>query len=162
MRHMLAGKNLALLAPRRVDHAGSWPHAFVTDALSDHVAISLKTMDYHCPLYLYGDPERRNKTRGGLGRYVSMMLLDPRTAYRGKKPNLNPALVADLDPPACRFEGEGDNRVERDRKSSLRYEAQPKRVYINAMQHFAPVPEDVWNYPIGGFAVCEKWKHFHN
>jgi len=25
------------------------------------------------------------------------------------------------------------------------------------MQHFAPVPEDAWNYPIGGYAVCEKW-----
>ena len=32
-----------------------------------------------------------------------------------------------------------------------------ERVYINATQHFAPVPEAVWTYAIGGYRVCEKW-----
>jgi len=63
----------------------------------------------------------------------------------------------DLDPPACRFEGEGNNRVEKDRKTGLRYDADKKRVWINATQHFAPVPEAVWTYQIGGYQVCEKW-----
>ncbi len=63
----------------------------------------------------------------------------------------------DLDPPACRFDGDGSNRVEKDRKTGLRYDAHEERVYINAEQHFAPVPEAVWTYRIGGYQVCEKW-----
>ncbi|NMA38651.1 MAG: DNA methyltransferase, partial [Lentisphaerae bacterium] len=60
----------------------------------------------------------------------------------------------DLNPPACRFEGDGSNRVE---KTGLRYVADEERVYINAAQHFAPVPEAVWAYQVGGYQVCEKW-----
>jgi len=63
----------------------------------------------------------------------------------------------DLDPPACRFEGEGNNCVGKDRKAGLRYDADGERVYINAAQHFAPVPEAVWSYQVGGYQVCEKW-----
>lgn len=63
----------------------------------------------------------------------------------------------DLNPPACRFEGEGDNRVEKSRTAGLRYEAEEDRVYINATQYFAPVPETIWNYQIGGYQICEKW-----
>ncbi|NLB65538.1 MAG: N-6 DNA methylase [Lentisphaerae bacterium] len=62
-----------------------------------------------------------------------------------------------LDPPDCRFEGDGDNRVEKDRNTGLRYDAAEERVYINDVQHFAPVPEAVWTYQIGGYQVCEKW-----
>ncbi len=63
----------------------------------------------------------------------------------------------ELDPPACRFEGQGDSRVEKGRKDGLRYEPDSERVYINAAQYFAPVPEEVWSYRIGGYQVCEKW-----
>ena len=60
----------------------------------------------------------------------------------------------DLNPPACRFEGDGSNRVE---KTGLRHVAGEERVYINAAQYFAPVPEAVWAYQVGGYQVCEKW-----
>jgi len=60
----------------------------------------------------------------------------------------------DLNPPACRFEGDGSNRVE---KTRLRYADDEERVYINATQYFAPVPADIWAYQIGGYQVCEKW-----
>jgi len=30
-------------------------------------------------------------------------------------------------------------------------------VYINATQHFTPVPEAVWQFQIGGYHVCAKW-----
>jgi len=63
----------------------------------------------------------------------------------------------ELDPPACRFEGQGDGRVEKGRKGGLRYEAEEERVHINAGQYFAPVPEAVWSYQVGGYQVCEKW-----
>ncbi len=51
MRHMLAGENVGLVLPRRVEHAGSWQHVFVANALVEHVAVSLKTIDYCFPLY---------------------------------------------------------------------------------------------------------------
>ncbi|HOG49812.1 MAG TPA: DNA methyltransferase, partial [Lentisphaeria bacterium] len=60
----------------------------------------------------------------------------------------------DLNLPACRFEGDGNNRVE---KTALRYADEEERVYINAAQYFAPVPADIWSYQIGGYQVCEKW-----
>ena len=31
------------------------------------------------------------------------------------------------------------------------------RVYINPNRWFAGVPEDVWDFHIGGYQVCEKW-----
>ncbi len=53
MRHMLAGENVALIVPKRVEHIGSWQHAFVARTISEHVAVSLKTIDYCFPLYVY-------------------------------------------------------------------------------------------------------------
>ena len=32
-----------------------------------------------------------------------------------------------------------------------------RKVYINKDQYFEGVPEDVWNFYIGGYQVCEKW-----
>jgi len=59
MRHMLVGDNIALVVPRRVEHVGTWQHAFVTKHASEHVVVSLKTIDYHFPLYLYLDTNRK-------------------------------------------------------------------------------------------------------
>ncbi len=82
MRHMLAGENVALMMPKRVEHVGAWQHAFVTQQISDHVAVSLKTIDYHFPLYLYPDTDRRD-----LFSHLQPV---------GRRPNLNPQVVAAL------------------------------------------------------------------
>ena len=228
MQQMLAGENLALLLPKRVEHAGTWQHAFATTSISDHVAVSLKTIDYHFALYLFPEPEPpKAETKDGR-RWVNMLLFEPKALYEGKRPNLNPAMLAalsaaygkeptpetlfhyiyavlyapayrtkytgflkmdfpripftrdaklfkelaalgekltalhllkspDLDPPTCRFEGEGDGCVGKDRALGLRYEANKHRLHINATQYFAPVPEAVWTYQVGGYQVCEKW-----
>lgn len=50
------------------------------------------------------------------------------------------------------FHGKGDNGVE-----AIRYSPQERAIHINATQHFAPVPEDVWNFHIGGYQVLDKW-----
>ncbi|MCJ7519421.1 MAG: hypothetical protein MUO42_07090, partial [Anaerolineaceae bacterium] len=63
----------------------------------------------------------------------------------------------ELDPPACRFDGQGDNRVGRGRQEGLHYDPAEERVYINSGQYFAPVPARVWAYQVGGYQVCEKW-----
>jgi predicted helicase len=37
------------------------------------------------------------------------------------------------------------------------YRAPEQRLYINPQQYFAPVPEDVWNFNIGGYQVLDKY-----
>lgn len=54
------------------------------------------------------------------------------------------------DRPAVRFQGKGDNRVEK-----LKYEQ--GRLYINKEQYFEGISPEVWQYQIGGYQVCEKW-----
>lgn len=63
----------------------------------------------------------------------------------------------ELDPPLAQFQGEGDGKVIVSGKKGLRYDAKQERVYINPSQYFAPVPPEVWEYPIGGYQVCHKW-----
>lgn len=82
MRHMLAGENVALLTPRRVEHVGIWRHAFLSTTISEHVAVSLKTIDYHFPLYRYPDAECHD-------------LFAP-LGTTERQPNLNAQIVAAL------------------------------------------------------------------
>ena len=63
----------------------------------------------------------------------------------------------ELDPPAARFQGQGDNRVARTRAKGFRYEAGEERVYVNKTQYFEPVPLELWEYQIGGYQVLSKW-----
>ena len=56
----------------------------------------------------------------------------------------------DLDQPIAKFQGKGDNKVER-----VRYEQ--GKVRINNDQHFEGIPREVWGYQIGGYQVCDKW-----
>jgi predicted helicase len=59
---------------------------------------------------------------------------------------------SELDPPVAKFQGKGDDKVEK-----LRYDEKEKRVYINQNQYFEGIPKDVWQYQIGGYQVCDKW-----
>ena len=63
----------------------------------------------------------------------------------------------ELDPPACRFEGEGHAVVARTKSQGFRYDPDTRRVYINKTQYFGPVPPEVHDYRIGGYQVCDKW-----
>lgn len=58
----------------------------------------------------------------------------------------------ELDPPVTKFQGKGENKVEK-----LRYVEKEKRVYINQNQYFEGIAKDVWEYQIGGYQVCDKW-----
>ncbi|KPK91269.1 DNA methyltransferase [bacterium SM23_31] len=58
----------------------------------------------------------------------------------------------ELDPPVAKFQGEGDNKVEK-----LRYDEKKGRIYISAAQYFEGIAKDVWQYQIGGYQVCDKW-----
>lgn len=52
----------------------------------------------------------------------------------------------------AKFDGKGDETVE-----AVRYSEVEKAVWINKTQCFKPVPEDVWNFHIGGYQVLEKY-----
>ena len=58
----------------------------------------------------------------------------------------------ELDPPIPKFQGKGDERVEK-----LRYDEKEKRVYISESQYFEGMAKEVWEYQIGGYQVCKKW-----
>jgi hypothetical protein len=53
------------------------------------------------------------------------------------------------------YPAEGDNRVE-----AVKFEKSMDdigRVWINSQQYFENVPQEVWEFHIGGYQVCEKW-----
>ncbi len=212
MRNMLQ-ENVALVTPKRVEHVGAWHHAFVADVLADHVCVSLKTIDYVFPLYLYPNGERdlfaamepsertpnlhpklldalkaahcRYPTPEQVFHYVYAVLHAP--AYRDKYAEflrgdfprvpfpkdaalfnkvaklgerlteLHLLRSTELDTPAAHFGGQGDRKVAKGTKAGLRYDPAEQRVYINRSEHFAPVPQAVWDYRVGGYQVCEKW-----
>lgn len=61
-----------------------------------------------------------------------------------------------LDNPLSRYEGKGDDIVEK-----RHHEPELKRVYINTSQYFDKVEPEVWNYYIGGYQVLDKWLKDH-
>lgn len=52
----------------------------------------------------------------------------------------------------ARFHGKGTGEVE-----AVRYSPEEKAVHINKTQAFAPVPQEVWDFHIGGYQVLEKY-----
>ncbi len=50
------------------------------------------------------------------------------------------------------YHGKGDHTVEH-----VRWSAEDERISINQTQSFAPVPEPVWNFHIGGYQVIDKY-----
>jgi len=59
MRHMLQ-PNYSLVLPRRVETDIPWSHALVSNTIVEHVAVSLKTIDYCLPLYVYPDRDKHD------------------------------------------------------------------------------------------------------
>lgn len=59
---------------------------------------------------------------------------------------------SELDPPVAKFQGTGENRIEK-----LKYDQKESRIYINKDQYFEGVGEELWKYQIGGYQVCNKW-----
>ena len=59
---------------------------------------------------------------------------------------------SELDSPVAKFQGTGDKRVDK-----IKYDKKNERVYINKDQYFEGIPENIWQYQIGGYQVCNKW-----
>ena len=58
----------------------------------------------------------------------------------------------ELDSPVAKFQGIGDKRVDK-----IKYDKKNERVYINKDQYFEGIPENIYQYQIGGYQVCNKW-----
>ncbi|HWY60799.1 MAG TPA: type ISP restriction/modification enzyme [Rhizomicrobium sp.] len=52
----------------------------------------------------------------------------------------------------AQYQGKGDHAVE-----AVRYVLADKALWINKTQFFKPVPDNVWNFHIGGYQVLEKY-----
>lgn len=79
MRHMLAGKNVALITPKQhKDEFG----AFITHSIGAHKSVAAYDINYYFPLYLYPSADKN--------QLLSHHELTER------RPNLNPTLVATL------------------------------------------------------------------
>ena len=214
MQHLLAGENLALMTPKRVEHVGSWQHAFMSETISGHVAVSLKTIDYIFPLYIYPTADRDDlfaplepterqpnlnpnlfaalesahgsePSSEAIFHYIYAILHAPtyrekyaeflrsdfphvpftadkslftKIASLGKRlSDLHLLTAPELDPPACRFEGEGDAMVARTKTQGFHYDSDECRMYINKTHYFGPISSEVYAYRIGGYQVCDKW-----
>ncbi len=208
MRHMMQ-ENLGLIVPRRVELEGGWQHALATNLLVEHVTVSLKTIDYTFPLYLYPNTDKNDLFGSTASHHktpnINAGLATALTKAYGKKPTpeeifyyiyavlysntyrtqyaeflktdfprvpftkshkqfvemgkLGKQLVEmhlltspALERPAARFEGTGDNRVEKQR-----YSENEQRVYINEAQYFDGIAKETWEYQIGGYQVLNKW-----
>ncbi|MBN1783713.1 MAG: DNA methyltransferase, partial [Alphaproteobacteria bacterium] len=59
MRHMIE-ENIALIMPKRVETKIPWQHCLCGEGIIEHVTVSLKTIDYVFPLFLYRDKNKRD------------------------------------------------------------------------------------------------------
>ncbi|MBF0538527.1 MAG: N-6 DNA methylase [Nitrospirae bacterium] len=76
-----------------------------------------------------------------------------RMAQHGKSlVDLHLLKAPELVPTIARFQGDGDNKV-----LKLRYDNTQQHLHINVTQYFEGLSNDVWQYQIGGYQVCEKW-----
>jgi len=55
-----------------------------------------------------------------------------------------------IDSPIAKFKGKGDDKVDK-----VTYKED--KVLINRDQYFEGVTEEVWQYQIGDYQVCDKW-----
>ena len=77
-------------------------------------------------------------------------LFDKTAEYGQRLVDLHLLKSPELDPPDTKFQGKGDNRVEK-----LHYDR--SQLFINKDQYFESVEPEVFEYQIGGYQVCEKW-----
>lgn len=92
---------------------------------------------------------------GKLGKQIAdLHLLKPASPSGGSK-------ELDIPQGGTKFPISGTNKVEKPKyvpvKTGHAPSIQMGRVYINKDQYFDGVKEEVWQYQIGGYQVCEKW-----
>ena len=56
-----------------------------------------------------------------------------------------------------KFQGKGDNKVEKLALKQVQGDGKNWQLYINQNQYFEGISNEVWEYQIGGYQVCDKW-----
>ncbi|MDO9465425.1 MAG: type ISP restriction/modification enzyme [bacterium] len=64
---------------------------------------------------------------------------------------------AELDTSIAKFQGKGDNRVEKLIYEPVEAGCDLPRIYINQNQYFEGIEKEIWEYQIGGYQVLNKW-----
>jgi predicted helicase len=102
-------------------------------------------------------------------RYAEFLKIDfPRLPLTSKRPlfrklcTLGEELVGlhlmeQNAPVKTKYPVTGDNTVDKVRYTEPGSGAPTGRVWINTTQYFENVPEEVWQFHIGGYQVCQKW-----
>ncbi|MCF7803829.1 MAG: N-6 DNA methylase [Candidatus Marinimicrobia bacterium] len=63
-----------------------------------------------------------------------------------------------LNDPIAKFQGDGKNVIAKSKAVGRDYRPEEERVYINEdEQYFEGIPEEVWEYRVGGYQVLDKW-----
>lgn len=63
-----------------------------------------------------------------------------------------------LNNPIAKFQGSGNRVVAKSKKVGRNYHPDEERVYINKdRQYFEGIPDEVWEYQVGGYQVLDKW-----
>jgi hypothetical protein len=81
--HHMQQENLGLIIPKRVETKIPWSHILCSNEIVEHVAVSLKTIDYVFPLYTHPDEDHKN-------------LFSHLESAKGRQPNINPKLFSAL------------------------------------------------------------------
>jgi len=93
MGHMLPGGNVGLCTTRSVEIGSGFEHVFCSQYMIQHHTVSLKEVNYIFPLYLYRSADEPKRRQSQLEIETSARGPDPDR----RRPNLNPAFVADLE-----------------------------------------------------------------
>ena len=116
---------------------------FYSDTYRTKYAEFLKT-DF--PRVPFTKDKRLFKKLAEYGKRLSDLHLMPACASHADRQS------PELDSPVMKFQGTGDKRVDK-----IRYDKKSESVYINKDQYFEGLEEDIWQYRIGGYQVCDKW-----
>jgi len=65
--------------------------------------------------------------------------------------------LANATNPAARLSPTGTSSVDAAPNYVYAEALSEGRVYINKTQYFSPVPQEVWEFHVGGYQVCHKW-----
>jgi len=88
MRHMLE-ENIGLILPKRVETKIPWQHCLCGEGIIEHVTVSLKTIDYVFPLFLYPNKNKKDlfsQHQTEKEPNIPQSLFDKLAAAYGQKP----------------------------------------------------------------------------
>jgi len=156
--HTVSNKEVNTVFPASINNHENFSPEFRTflDALYQHrytpeQILGLIYAVLHAPAYR--------------ARYAEFLRIDfPRIPFPDKKVDFDALSAHGWDlvqahllkklPPLklAELEGKGHDTVD-----AVRYSPQEQTVWFNATQGFKPVPQDVWEFHIGGYQVLEKY-----